>query len=376
MAKKSSTIKDVATHAGVSASTVSRILNKRATGVRIASETRRRVMRVARDLGYRPNRLARGLITSKTHIIGIDLPLLVPADSQFHYDVPLGERMGYAVVGAFIVGIQSVAYPRGYEFHVYAKTGADTAADGFGHLAADFVDGLIFVLSLPDEAPSKVLDELGVPACAIFFYRPRSEVPCAFIDSRHEAYRLCRAWLSAGHRHFGLILPNSDEDGTIEEGFLQALGEAGFSGAESLTTVTGHLARGTGRKLARRLMNKRPRPTAIFVGRADNAVDVLAELKEMGLRCPTDVELVVWCDDHAFEATDPPLSALDVPFHLLGARAAEMLFNAMEAGEEAKQRQVLVPCRLVERKSSTIGSWFDFRRGANLEKGGEKEALR
>ncbi|HIJ74211.1 MAG TPA: substrate-binding domain-containing protein, partial [Candidatus Hydrogenedentes bacterium] len=97
-----------------------------------------------------------------------------------------------------------------------------------------------------------------------------------------------------------------------------------------------------------------PPPTAIFVGRADNAVSVLRGVKEAGRRCPEDMEIVSWCSDHAFEATEPQLSALDVPFHLLGTQAARLLCEEIEEGPAIISQQA-VACKLIQRPSCRLG---------------------
>ncbi len=119
-----------------------------------------------------------------------------------------------------------------------------------------------------------------------------------------------------------------------------------------LHMVQGDLAGGPD-EVSRMVFRSSPKPTAAFVGRANQAASVLKAARGHGLKCPDDLEIVVWCDDHALELTDPPLSALDVPYACLGAEAARLLFRHLDEGETDIEH-IAVPCTFRERASSRI----------------------
>lgn len=358
MDRKNVTLRDVAALAGVSVSTVSRLLNNKPSAVPIAKETRLNVLKVANELGYKPNRLARGLITSRTHNVGIHLPLLNPVNVRVDDRIPWGELMGFALVGALLEGIQTIAYPKNYEIHVYRQISReDPSGIRLTDISADFVDGLICALPVADKHYVTFAEDLGVPVVAISLYPPVHEIASVYIDSFSESYRLVREWINGGHRCIALFLPTSHDellDRSHRLGCQRAMEEAGLSSDENLLVVEGSWDERKVRQRAEEILAHDPMPTAIYVGRADNAIEVLRTVQRNGLTCPDDVEIVVWCDDYAFEATQPRLSAIDVPFHILASESAKLLFDAVE-GRTPKRRKFPVACTFRGRESTRPG---------------------
>lgn len=361
--RRSVTLRDVALQAKVSVSTVSRVLNAKPLSVPITEDTRARVLETARILGYRANRLARGLVTARTNIVGIRLPIYVPLEEASSM-IPTWYRMGFAAVGAQIAGVQSVMYPRNYDLHLFQEILDPDAAYSLSERTPDLVDGLI--LPNPDPTICSRLAKWGVHTVTIDYNPPEFSrefgLSSVYLDSLGEFYRVFNGWIALGQTRIGLILfgASTDTEGKYQlMAYKRALADAGLPFDERLV-VEGSADLDRGQMLARRLLSVSVPPSAIFVGRADNAVDVLRGIREAGKRCPDDVEIVVWCSDHAFEATDPPLAALDVPFHRLGMQAAELLLE--EIGQtEHEVTQRVVACRLVPRASCRLSMATDER---------------
>ncbi|HIJ74212.1 MAG TPA: LacI family DNA-binding transcriptional regulator [Candidatus Hydrogenedentes bacterium] len=355
MGRKAVTLREVALKAGVSPSTASRVLNNKPLTVPVTDKTRSKVLGAARALGYRPNRLARGLITARTNIIGIYLPVHFDLPHPFAR-VPTGQQMGFTVMGAQIAGVQAVTGPKDYDLHLFQQI---TDAEGKRRsidLCMDFIDGLI--LPTPMHEDCKILQGWDLHTVCIEYNPPEFTGDFGFssvyLDSLEEVYRVIHGWAEAGHRRIALILflnKTAPESRYQLAAYKRALSDAGILLDERLV-VEGSPVEDTGRLIAKRLLKIEPPPTAFFVGRADNAVSVLRGVKEAGKRCPEDVEIVSWCSDHAFEATEPQLGALDVPFHVLGMEAARLLCEEIEEGRTVSQRAVA--CNLIQRSSCRL----------------------
>ncbi|HIJ72515.1 MAG TPA: LacI family DNA-binding transcriptional regulator [Candidatus Hydrogenedentes bacterium] len=349
------TLKDVAVRARVSTSTVSRVLNKKLLSIPVTAETRARIFAAARELGYRPNRFARGLITAKTNIIGVYEPLFALLDGVGN-SIPMWLRMGFAAVGAQLAGIQSVAHSKQYDLHIFHDfvPPADDGADGLA--CPDLLDGMIF--PAPSLQDFKLVKQWGLLTVGIHYDPPEFnrdfDVSGVYLDSLAEVYRVIRGWTHGGHTRIALI-PFHDEPPFAPRyelaAYKRALAEADIPFDEQLV-VSRPGEEGHGILLAKRLLGLAQPPTAIFVGKSDKAVDVLRGVRECGKRCPEDVEIVVWCNDHAFEATEPPLAALEISFHKIGAEAVRLLCDEIEGGHTFSLR--VIPCEFMPRPSCTL----------------------
>jgi len=260
------------------------------------------------------------------------------------------------VKGAQLAGVQAITGPKNYDLHLFQQLVDPTDHRRNLDLCADFLDGLI--LPNPYVQDCQILQKWGLHTVCIEYNPPEFTQDYGFssiyLDSLEEVYRVIRGWTEAGHRRIGLILfldESAAESRYQLAAYRRALDDAGILFDRRLV-VQGSTDDTAGRALARRLLDEDPPPTAIFVGRADNAVSALWGVKDAGLRCPEDVELVSWCNDHAFEATEPQLAALDVPFHVLGMEAARLLCDEIEG--EASVSQRAVACNLIERSSCRL----------------------
>jgi DNA-binding LacI/PurR family transcriptional regulator len=341
MARKNVTLRDVAERAGVSVATVSRLLNDRELAVQVSDETRNRVLEATRVLGYRPNRLARALVTEKKNIIGLSFPMWRPVELIS----PYFHMSHSASIGALIDGVQTVTFPRGYEVLLIERCEFESVARGQSRMASclDLVDGLIYATPNPAfDQYSPVLDQ-GVPLVMLGRVPNGPEVSCVRVDNAAEMNRVAQALIRKGHRRIALILPmerTAPLSVFLAQGYRQALTSASVPLDESLV-LEGGFEDKWGQHTANRLLAMPNPPTAIIVGRSDLAVDVLGEVKLQGRRCPDDIEIVVWGDEYVFESTDPSLTAVGGSFSEIGQRAAELLLDMVE-GKVQEPKEVRI----------------------------------
>lgn len=365
---KRPTIHDVAKRAGVTSSTVSRILNNRQMAFPIADETRRRVLEAVRELGYRPNRLARSLATSKTHVIGMYFPITEPTGQLEHREVT------WLAIGSLISGVQHVTQLQGYEVHIFNRVEHD-----YGHpnpprdICPDFIDGLIYVEPNPRYDYYSALVAAGVPMVTI---GPSPLDPPGFSvcpDNLLEVYRLTKALAARGHHRIALFMPTPNEPPLDclqrMEGYRAALDEAGIPFDPRLMPRD-RVGPVSTEELVHRLFEVWPRPTAVIIGRPENARYFTKCLAEKELRCPGDVELVVIGDDRAFEFMTPSLTALRWRHVEMGEAAARLVLDIVE-GREKKPRRVIVPWEYCERESCRLGE--EYKKGSSIPEEGSVE---
>ena len=350
MARRQVRLQDVAEKAGTSVATVSRLLNKKPLAVHVSDETRRRVLKAAEELGYRPNRLARGLVTSRTHIIGLSLPVYSPPTYSLHRWSVQGVD-----VGSLIGGVLAACYPENHDLIILQRQEfvEDEPAPTVP-LCADFADGLIYAAPNVDYDHYSQFLGTGLPLVMIGKEQSDRDIcPYATLNNENEFLRLTRALIRKGHRQIALLLPESRSHSTSQwtlAGYTAAFGEAGVPVNESLIVEDGDPDR-----MVREVMKGDVRPTVIIVARNNVAVQVLETVKQLGCRCPEDVEIVVFGDDHEFAQTRPRLSALRGDISLLGYEAAQMMFQLLR-GETPASIELNMPCDFIRRESSFLES--------------------
>ncbi|HEU0013712.1 MAG TPA: LacI family DNA-binding transcriptional regulator [Longimicrobium sp.] len=332
----SATIRDVARRAGVSVATVSRVLNHSG---QVRDDTRARVESAAAELRYTPNSTARSLITRRTATFGVVLPDLF---GEFFSEV--------------IRGMDPLARSRGY--HLLLSSSHDDHCEIEFALAAmrGRVDGLVVMsphvgvrslaACLPPELPVVLLncDAAG------------ADYPAIGIDNHAGALAMVRHLVSLGHTRIGMIRGGQDNFDARERrrGYHAALDEAGLPGADGRWEAPGDFTEAGGWDAALRLARLPEPPTAVFCANDSMAVGAMSALRGQGLRVPEDVAVAGFDDIPMARYLSPPLTSVHVDVHRLGARAVEMLCDAL-ADPRAPPRQELVPTRLVIRRSCGAG---------------------
>ncbi len=349
--RKRATIRDVARRAGVTPSTVSRILNNRELAFPIAEVTRKRVLDAVRELGYRPNRLARSLAMSKTYVFGMYFPITEPTGQLEHQEVT------WLSLGSLISGVQHVAQMRGYEVHIFNRVEHE-----YGHpnppreICPDFIDGMIYVEPNPRYDYYSELVSAGVPLVTIGPNPLDPEGYSVCPDDRFEVYRITKALIAKGHHRIALFMCTPNEpplDCLLRmEGYRTALSEAGIPFDPALMPRERVGVR-SAEELVKSLFEQWPRPTAMIIGRPELAHYFLEFQREYGLECPRDIEFVVIGDDPIFSFLKPSITAFKFQYVKLGEEAARLLLGIVE-GDLRKPQKVIVPWKLNERESCIL----------------------
>ena len=338
------TINEVATGAGVSIKTVSRVMNGEPN---VRRATRERVRRVATELGYQPNPQARALAGRRTFSIG----LLYENPHEFGYVQRAFEGVFAACeAGGYTLLLRPCGDGSG-------GAGGPSAAGGpsprevLGFVTQTRVDGVILTAPLGDDkALLEALRANGAPVACI---APREADPqlCSVRARDRSASRaLTEHLLSFGHRRIAFINGDPRHGASAERlaGFREGLCAAACRADERLF-VDGGFDFPSGEDGARRLLGISPRPTAIAAANDEMAAGAIAAANALGLRVPADISVVGFDDSPAASRTWPPLTTARQPvFEMAQATTADLIEQLRTAGTP---RQRVFDCPLVLRGS-------------------------
>ena len=328
----SSTIRDVARRAGVSASTASRVLS--GSDHPVAADVRQRVLQAAEELAFTPNAFARGLSKREFHLIG----LLIP-DIRNPYFVEIAR------------GIEDSASRHGY-LVVLCNTDREAEKErGYVEELRAMRAGMIFAGSaIEQEAHLRDLATHPAPIVAI----SRHELPCSSVltDSFQGALDATTHLIQLGHRRIAFVggPPNTFSSVDRLEGFRLAMAQNGIPVDEELV-VDGDYTMEGGAAAFRRLMAVRRLPTAIFAANDQTALGVMREARHNGLRIPQDISVVGFDGIAAAAQAEPPLTTIHLSLHHIGQLAAELLLDQLKSGR-VEQRSILVKGNLTVRGST------------------------
>lgn len=326
------TLKDIAEKVGVTESTVSRVLN----GIPKASkETREEIFQVAAELGYKPNQIARSLVTKKTHTIG-----LIISDLSNTY---------FARVAS---GIEKVASNYDYSLIISTTGGQEKEELKYINLLKEKqVDGLLFASGRMPEICKKLLRETEIPTVVVA-REVEEEFPSVHIDNVKESYRAVKYLINSGHKKIAMIsgAANDKESGLYRiQGYKQALSDNNLEVQENLI-VEGDFKLQSGIEAMEEILKKDSSITAVFAASDEMGVGAIKAIKKAGLKVPEDISVVGFDNNIISLASDPELSTISQPEEELGWRSMEMLYKVM-TGANLKQKKIYLPCELIKRSS-------------------------
>ena len=328
------TIKDVASLAGVSPMTVSRVINH---SNRVSPETQRRVEKAIAELGYIPSRLARGLSARRTGTLAVIVPDV--ANPFFTMVVRAAEE---------------VARRSAYRV-ILCDTRADLAVerDVIEELIAHRVEG-IAIAPVSDRSKPHLarLARFGVPFVLIDRTVAGIECDAVLGDSIGGAQRLVEHLIGLGHRRIGLIV-ETDEVSTARErrqGYESALKAAGLPLDPSIVEVAPPDPDG-GFAGMRQLLSAEQRPSAVFAVNNLVALGAIEAVREAGLEVPDDVALVCFDDIELASRLYPFLTALEQPAETFGTLGTQLLLDRIGGRGPARDHVIVLPGQLTVRRS-------------------------
>jgi LacI family transcriptional regulator, galactose operon repressor len=326
------TIREVAEHAQVSVATVSHVMNQTRF---VDPETQERVRQAIKELGYRPNLLARSLRRRETRTIG----LLVPDNANPFF-------------AEFARVIEDAGFAEGYSVILCNSDRSETKEAAYiDVLLAKQVDGLI-VLSATDRVDllQRVLD-VGVPLVVVDRNLAGMPVSQVLVANEQGGHLAGRYLAGLGHRRVGCIGGPSDANpswGRVT-GFVRAMREAGAD-IPPEAIVSGDFRYAGGEAGMRALLDRDLGLTAVFAANDLMAIGAMITLRRAGLRVPDDVSVIGFDNILPASMMIPPLTTVEQPVNELGQAAARLLMDQI-LKRRIEPACLTIPTRLVERES-------------------------
>ena len=326
------TIDAVADRAGVSAKTVSRVLNNEPN---VRPVKREQVLKAARELGYRPNPAARSLAGGRSYLIA-----------------HLHDNPGPEYVASVNNGIYAACRANGYFLlpEPVDSTAPDCLERLQSFLMTSRVDGVILTPPICDDA--RILDLLNDSSTAYASLSPSRQpknTPTIRMDDKAAAQEMVEHLIALGHKRIALIAgpPSHMASTARRNGYLAALEQANLSVVPQLT-VRGDYSLHSGLQAAQHLLGLADRPTAIFAANDDMAVGAMTAIMASGLQIPADISVAGFDDSRLASLVWPPLSTVHQPVEAMAQRAAERLMRP----DEDKLLEEVFDFKLVTRQST------------------------
>lgn len=331
------TLRDVADAAGVHPATASRALNAN-TRALVNAETARRVLRVAEQLGYRPNPIARSLKTAKSGTIGLVIPDLTN---------PLFPPIAR--------GVEDVLEEAGYTALI-VNTDSDPARERtlVESLRSRQVEGLVVATALVHHPLLEELQRDGVPMVMVNRRAEGVDAPYVGPDDAAGIELAVRHLAQLGHRRIAhLAGPSNTSTGiTRARAFGGAVGLLGLERSPDLVVGCDQWSAPAGAAGFEQLLDSGQEFTAVVAGNDLIALGCYDVCAARGIVCPEDVSIIGFNDMPFLDKLRPPLTTVSVPHTQIGAEAARLLLE--ELREEGRpSRSILLPPSLVERGSTT-----------------------
>ncbi|MEZ4670254.1 MAG: LacI family DNA-binding transcriptional regulator [Anaerolineae bacterium] len=327
------TLKEVASTAGVSQATVSRVLNNHPT---VNAELRERVQEAIRKLGYHPNQTARRLRAKTSNVIG-----LIISDIQNPYFISI------------IRGIEDTAYAQ--QMSIILCNSDEDAGKQEMYLRvmqSEHVAGLIYVPT-PDPTGMVIhtLLETGIPIILLDRVLDEIELDIVKVDNVQGAYDAVAHLLELGYRRIGTIMsvPELTTGKERYEGYCKALKAFGVGVDTSLVKIADSRSEG-GYRMANELLSLPQRPDAIFVGNNLMTLGTLRALHEANVDIPGEIALVGFDDMPWSGDLRPPLTVISQPTYELGREAVQLLQRRITQ-PDAPHRTVTLQTQLIIRES-------------------------
>lgn len=328
------TIKDIARLAKVSMNTVSRALNEKPD---VNAETSKRILKIAQELNYSPNTIARSLVSKKTRILGV-----VVTDNANPF---------YAQV---LKGIEDTALQRRYNI-ILCNSDENSQKEQMALqlLREKRIDGILITPVQKDKAYIIQLKELNIPFVLLNRYSKEIKTDYVINDNTYGAQLAVEHLIDIGRRKIAYIGGPSTISSVQErlEGCHKALKNAGLSVRDLVVEHT-NLKMEDGYFAMKKLLKNPAVTTGVFAYSDLLSIGAMKAIKEAGLHIPEDIALVGYDDIDLAEFLETPLTTVRQPRYEIGKKATNILINKLEGIKSIKHKCIVLRPELIIRKSA------------------------
>lgn len=328
------TLEEIGKLAEVSRATVSRVIHNHPN---IKPDVRARVQKVIDETGYKPNLIARSLVSQRSNIIG----LVVPSDVQKVFTDPYYPSL--------LQGIARACNENDLTFSLFlfhSKEEEDRILKST--MATGMVDGLIITVDYKDVEIIDQFKAKGMPFVTIGRPEHDDNVSYVDVDNIRGSYMATEHLIQLGYDSIATIASHQNtagEDRLI--GYQKALADHHIAYDENLVAY-GDFSPDSGYLAMLKLLPQRPR--AVFVASDTMALEAIQAIQDAGLRVPDDIALIGFDDLSPAMRATPPLTTIYQPIHDVCQRAVEKLID-ISHNDDSKHEHIVLPTALVVRES-------------------------
>lgn len=326
------TIKDVARLAEVSISTVSRVINDSKP---VSPEVRKKVLKIIDEIGYKPNEIARSLVTKKSFLIGV-----------------IVSDIGHSYVAEMVRGIEEIGKMYHYDILLCSSYGDISAQKKYVQLLnSKQVAGIIMIGEKLNIKIKENIKALKIP----FVYLSRDSIPedvsSVHVENYSAAYEMTSYLMSLGHKGIA-FLGDIDESNTMEiqklNGYRDALLEEDDM-KENVIVVNGSSLE-KGYNAGSSLINKIGEITAVFCSKDEIAVGLINYFHDNNVKVPESISVTGFGDGKIASLIRPKLTTIKEPFYDIGAVAIRKMIKEIK-GENIKEDIITLPFQIEKRDS-------------------------
>ncbi|MDX9916529.1 MAG: LacI family DNA-binding transcriptional regulator [Gudongella sp.] len=329
------TIKDVASASGVSISTVSRVINESKP---VSPEARRRVLKAIEDLGYKPNEIARSLVTKKSNLIGI-----------------IVDDIGSSYVAQIIRGVEEVGRMYNYDLLLCSSYGDKEAEIRFVQLLMQKqVAGMIIVSEILNNEVLSYLDMGRAPFVYLNKYYNVLESPNVSINNKEASEKVMDFLVKQGHKKIAYVTQEKDIEYTIEKHKIEAYRECmdELDEVHTIFEVDGHEIK-DGYKLGEKIIEEllEGKITAVYCCEDEIALGLINYFYDHNIKVPDDISVVGYGDITIASYFRPMLTTVKEPYYDIGAVSIRRILKVIQ-GENIEEQTIILPVQLMVRDSS------------------------
>lgn len=326
------TIYDVAGAAGVSLATVSRVLNN---PEKVKEETRKRVLKVIEELGYKPNVIARGLASRKTTTVGVVL-----------------SDIARASVAEMLTGILDIAENYDYSIKIFPIRNDDEVTNSIQNILAEQVDGVLY---LNDELSDLSIQQIkesfeknDIPYVFTNVTAPLKNMPMVNIDYEKAGYELTKLLINKGNKeiYFLSTVKRYSVNDKKENGYLRAMNEFGLEPKIFRTSGTPDISEAHFKEY----FYDKKIDAAISV-RDSIGITFMNTMIQLGKKVPEDIQVVSFQNTKYAMLSRPKLTCVDTPVYDIGAVSMRLLTKFMN-NKNVDESRVILPYCIIERGST------------------------